>query len=248
MKISSIKTHSVLANSETLNSLLDTYITSLTEYSVVAITSKVVSLCEGSVVSVEDATKEALVVQESQFYLPKEFNSYGFNFTITRNTMIASAGIDLSNGNGKYILWPRDPQQSANVIRKHLSEIHHIKHLGVIIVDSKTIPLRWGTVGTSIAHSGFKALNDYRGTKDLFNYDMRVTKANIAEGLAATSVLAMGEGAESTPIVVIENPPHIVYQNRDPTPEELKDGSLTMEDDLYAPILKAAPWKKGQQS
>jgi dihydrofolate synthase / folylpolyglutamate synthase len=248
MKISSIKTHSILANTESIHSLLDTYLTSLTEHSIVAITSKIVSLCEGSVVSSEGANKEDLVVKESQYYLPKEFNSYGFNFTITRNTMIASAGIDLSNGNGNYVLWPRDPQKSANEIRKHLSSKHRVKHLGVIIVDSKTIPLRWGTVGTSIAHSGFSALNDYRGIKDLFDYEMRVTKANIAEGLAATSVLAMGEGAESTPIVVIEDPPHVVFQDRNPTTQELADLALTLEEDLYAPILKSAPWRKGKKA
>lgn len=248
MKVQAVKTHPIKANEETIYDLLDKYLPALKNGTVVVITSKIVSLCEGSVSLIEETDLEKLVIEESDHYLPKSFNKYGFNFTITQNTMIASAGIDQSNGNGNYVLWPKDAQESANNIREHLIAKHKVPNIGVIITDSKTIPLRWGTVGTSIAYSGFAALRDYRGTKDLFDYEMRVTKANIVEGLAAAACLVMGEGAESTPLALIEDVPFVEFQKRNPSKDELKNDAISLEEDLYAPILMAAPWKKGKRS
>ena len=87
-------------------------------------------------------------------------------------------------------------------------------------------------------------LQPVRGTKDLFGYTMRVSTANIAEGLGAAAVLAMGEGTESTPIVVMEDLPNVVFQEHNPTNAELEETSISLEDDLYAPILKGAPWER----
>lgn len=247
MNITPIKTHSITSTDSSIASLLDQYIKSISEKSIIAVTSKIVSICEGSIVPLQSTNKETLVEQEADYFLPKNINPYGFHFTIKNNTMIASAGIDVSNGNGYYILWPRNPQKSANDIRQHLCKKHGVKHIGVIIVDSKTIPLRRGTVGTTLSASGFLAIHDYRGTKDLFGYTMRVSTANIAEGLGAAAVLAMGEGTESTPIVVMEDLPNVVFQEHNPTNAELEETSISLEDDLYAPILKGAPWIRGKK-
>ncbi len=241
-----IKTHSITTVDASILDVLDRYVPKLEEKTVVAITSKIISICEGSVAPVGgEKSKEALVEQEADYFLPKDFNTYGFHFTIKNNTMISSAGIDQSNGHGNHILWPRDPQKSANEIREYLSKKWGLKSLGVVIVDSKTVPLRRGTVGTTLAHSGFLAINDYRGTKDLFDYTMRVSQANVAEGLGATAVMMMGEGTESTPIVLMYEIANVVFQDRNPSKQELADISISLEEDLYAPILQAAPWKKG---
>jgi F420-0:gamma-glutamyl ligase len=249
MKITPLKTHAIVAKGDTILDILDKYLPRLSDGTVIVITSKIISLCEGSAVAATgEADLEKLVIENSDYYLPKSFNKYGFNFTITNNTMIASAGIDQSNGNGNYVLWPKDPQASANNIREHLIAKHRVPNIGVIITDSKTIPLRWGTVGTSIAYSGFLGLHDYRGTTDLFNYEMRVTKANIVEGLAAAACVGMGEGNESTPLAIIENVPFVKFQKRNPSAHELKSDSISLEEDLYAPILTAAPWKKGKKN
>lgn len=245
MKVAPVKTHAIVADHDTIFDVLDKYLPPLKNRSVVVVTSKVVSLCEGSIAPIDTTDLETLVTEHADYYLPKSFNKYGFNFTITNNTIIASAGIDQSNGNGNYVLWPKDPQQSADSIREHLTAIHRIPSVGVIIIDSKTIPLRWGTVGTSIAHSGFRALNDYRGTKDLFDYEMRVTKANVVEGLAAAACVVMGEGAERTPLAIIDDVPFVEFHKKD-TPREPSD-TISLEEDLYAPILTAAPWKRGKK-
>jgi F420-0:gamma-glutamyl ligase len=245
MKITPVKTHAIKDSKDSIFTILDKYIPTLEERTVVAITSKIVSICEGSTVPVGNTTKEKLIEQEADLYLPLGFNKYGSHFTIKNSTMISSAGIDLSNGNGNYVLWPRDLQKSANDIRTHLSKAHGVKYVGVVIVDSKSLPLRWGVVGTCLAHSGFQTLNDYRGTKDLFNYSMRMTQSNIAESLAACANLAMGEGGESMPIALIQDVPRVHFQSRNPTRKELENMIIPFADDLYYPIISLAPWIKG---
>jgi len=248
MKVTAIKTHKITSRDNDLFKILDRYITKLNERSVVAITSKVVSICEGSVVPANKSIKDSLVEKEADYFLPKELNKYGFHITIKNGTIIASAGIDESNGNGRYILWPRNSQKTANAVREHLTRKHGLKDVGVIIVDSKTTPLRWGTVGTTLAYSGFSALNNYVGRRDLFNYRMRVTRSSIYEGLGASAVMTMGEGDESTPIAIITDLSFVSFQRRSPSSKELKSLSISIKDDVFAPILTKVKWRSGKKN
>lgn len=247
MKVTPIKTHRITASDVSILKILDRYLPKLEERSIIAISSKVISICEGNLVPADKLTKDVLVEKEADYFLPKKSNKYGFHITIKNGTIIASAGIDESNGNGSYVLWPRDGQKSANTIRKYLLRTHKLKNIGVIIVDSKTVPLRWGTVGTTLAYSGFSALNNYVGKKDLFNYRMRVTRSSIYEGLGASAVLVMGEGDESTPIAVIEKLPFVTFQRRNPTPKDLKSLSISIRDDVFASILTKVKWRSGKK-
>lgn len=243
MNVTPVRTHSIVAGGDTIFDILDTYLPPLRNRTVVAVTSKIVSLCEGSVAPMEHRSVEDLIEEHADYYLPKDFNKYGFHFTITNDTLISSAGIDKSNGNGSLVLWPKNPQESAHAIREHLVAKHRVPHIGVVITDSKSVPLRLGTVGTTIAHAGFSGLNDYRGTPDLFDYELRVTRANIAEGLAAAACVAMGEGRERTPLAIIEDVPFVAFEDK---PTEAV--SVSLEEDLYAPIFKAAPWQRGKKN
>lgn len=252
MQILPIKTHKITSADTDILAIIDRYITSLKDYSILVVTSKIVSICEGRIQKINYATehkdKEKLVKEESELYIDKEENQYGFYLTITQNLLIPTAGIDESNGNGYYILWPEKPYTTANKIREHLYEKFGISNVGVLITDSKTTPLRWGTTGVSIAHSGFAALNDYMGKPDLFDRTMRVTKANVADGLAAGAVSVMGEGQESTPLAIISDISNIEFTNRNATEDEINNLKIVLDDDVYAPILKRAPWKKGKQA
>jgi F420-0:gamma-glutamyl ligase len=177
---------------------------------VVVVTSKIVSLCENRVVPLADTSKKQLVEQEASQYLASELSQYGHLFTITNDTLIPSAGIDESNGDSHYVLWPKDPQASANAIRAHLASKHQLDNIGVIITDSTSQPLRRGISGIVLAHSGFLALKDYRGQPDLFGRPLGVSVANVASGLAAAAVLAMGEGAEQTPLALAARKPLVL--------------------------------------
>lgn len=243
MKITPIHTEIVRAKSIDLFSLLDRYVKAVAERSILVITSKIVSLSEGRVVN-KDIEKQSLIEKEADLFLPPEENKYGITMTIKRDVLIPAAGIDESNADGQYVLWPSDPQKTANAVRAHLVKRFSLKYAGVIITDSKTTPLRWGTTGVALAHSGFLGVNNYIGTPDLFGKKFEVTKVNVRDGLAASAVLIMGEAREQTPLAIIFDVPFVVFQDRDPTKEELKNLRISLDEDVYGPILKRAPWKK----
>lgn len=247
MNVKAIKTEKITPGSTGLFELLNKYVAELSEGSILAITSKIISICEGRVVPVEKSDKDELVKKEADLYLSKEENKYGIYLTVKNNLLVPSAGIDESNGAGYYILWPEDPQKTANQIREYLTKRFNLKKIGVIITDSKTTPLRWGTSGVTIAHSGFQALKNYIGTKDLFGRELKVTKASFIDGLAAAAVFEMGEGSEQTPMALISDVPSVEFTMQNPTKEELKELEINIEDDLYGSILKRAPWKKGKK-
>lgn len=247
MRVVAIKTEKITPGSISLFELLDKYITEFSQGSILAITSKVISICEGRVVPVRDSDKDELVRKEADLYLPKEENKYSVYLTIKNSQLVATAGIDESNGGGYYILWPADSQKTANQIREYLTKRFNLKKAGVIITDSKTTPLRWGTSGAAIAHSGFLALKDYIGTQDIFGKDFLMTKAAIADSLAVSAVLAMGEGNEQAPIAVISDVPFVEFQDRNPTKGEIEELKIDIEDDLYSPLLKNAQWRKGNK-
>lgn len=245
MKVTAIKTKKVIVGDD-LYKILDNYLPKkINEGSIVAITSKILSICEGSVVKVNEVDKDELVKKEADYYLPKEENKYNMFLTIKNGIMVATAGIDESNGNGYYVLWPRNPQESANEIRSYLIKGYGLKHVGVMITDSRTTPLLRGVSGMYIAHSGFLALKNYINKPDLFGRKLLVTRANFAEGIAGAVVAMMGEGNEMTPLVVIDDVPFIKFQRRNPTKKELANLRIKVEDDVFAPFLTAARWIKG---
>lgn len=246
MKIKAIRTHKITVRDKDLLKILDTYIKTFEDGSVLAVTSKIVSICEGSVKKINSLDKDDLITKEADYYLPRSASKYNVMLTIKNTLIIPSAGIDESNSQGYYVLWPKDAQRSANQIREYLCKRFKIRYAGVIITDSTTDPLRWGTRGVYIAHSGFAALNDFVGKPDIFGRKMEMTKVNVADGLAASTVLTMGESREQTPLALIEDVPFVKFQPRNPTIKELNFLKIPMNDDLYAPILKAVKWRKGR--
>ena len=246
MKITAYKTHKITEKDNNLFKILDHYLPKIKERSVVVVTSKIVAICEGSMIKIGKKDKKELIKKESSFYLPSEKNKYGVMLTIKNNMLLASAGIDESNSNNHYVLLPTNPQKSANEIRSYLMKKFSLKHVGVIITDSKTSPLRWGVTGIGIAHSGFHALNNYIGQEDLFGRTLKMTKVNVLDGLAVSAVLVMGEGKEQTPLAVIEDIPFAQFQKGNPTKQQLHDLIIEPKDDLYHELLEGVQWKKGE--
>ena len=121
--------------------------------------------------------------------------------------VLANAGIDASNvesdGEETVLLWPVDPDASARSIRAELAS-DGARRIGVLIADSMGRAWRIGTVGTAIGCAGLTVLDDRRGTgKDLFGRTLQATVIAVADSLAATATLAMGEGDEGTPAVLV---------------------------------------------
>ncbi|MFA6963955.1 MAG: coenzyme F420-0:L-glutamate ligase [Patescibacteria group bacterium] len=244
MKINPIKT-SIVRPGDKLFDIFDQFISTLTEGSILAVTSKIVSICEGSVLSRQHNEKDLLTAREADYYLPTKNAGFGTTLTIKNNILIPNAGIDESNGGGNYILWPKNPQKSANQIRRYLVKRFRLERVGVIITDSKTTPLRWGTTGIALAYSGFCPLNNYIGKPDLDGREMMATKASLVDGLAAAAVLVMGEGSEQTPMAMMENLPFVKFVSADPNKKELESLNIEAKDDLYGELLNSVSWQTG---
>lgn len=131
----------------------------------------------------------------------------GAALTITDGTLSPNAGIDSSNApDGYVVLLPEDPQASAERIRSDI-ESHCNCHIGVIIGDSRTQPLRLGCVGIALGSSGIVPVEDARGSVDLFGKEMKITRKAVADNLVSAAQLVMGEAGESIPAVLIRGAP-----------------------------------------
>lgn len=243
MKIISLKTKVVRVGDDLMKVITDALPVQITDGSILAVTSKIVAICEGNVRDSQKFTKKELIVDESEYFFetPAEFT-----LTIKNNILIPTAGIDESNTDAGFVLWPEDSYESARKIRQYFVDKYKLKNFGVIITDSRTSPLRRGTTGIGIGYAGFQGLNDYRETPDIFGRKLKVTLSNNVDALAVAAVFAMGEGSEQTPIALIEDLPQIVFDEKFPTAEELKELTIPMDEDLYGPLLQGVEWKKGK--
>lgn len=240
MIVTPIKTRTVKVGDD-LNALLDEYLPSIPKPAVVAISSKVVALCEGAVVPAEDTDRRELINKEADYVLSHEKNPYRFGITIKDHALVAAAGIDSAGSD--FVLWPRNPQETANNLRRHLTKTFRLA-VGVIITDSHHQPMRRGTSGFAVAHSGFQALQSYVGTPDAFGDPIYFKTSSILEGLSAAAVVTMGDGGERTPIALITDAPFVKFQARNPNDAELKILNITPQDDLFAEFYKHVPWDK----
>lgn len=244
MKITALKTHKITVQDTDITKILDQYLTNLQENSIIVVASKIIAITEGRVFQTSPEQLEVIIKKEADQYLPKEVNKYNLYITIKNNYLTFSSGIDESNVENGYVLWPKNPQDSANLIRKYLAERYRLKNIGVIITDMAALPLQRGVIGGAIAFSGFRPLNDLTGTPDLFDREFKYTRVGIFNGLAAAASVVMGEGAEQTPIGLIEDISFVNFVDRDPTPEELESTKIPLDEDLYGPMLKALDWEK----
>ncbi|MBW7956006.1 coenzyme F420-0:L-glutamate ligase [Patescibacteria group bacterium] len=247
MKVTAYKTPLIKAKDDLFQVIADA-IPYLPERSIVVVTSKIVSTCENMFVKKvtgERSEKHDLVRKEAEYYIEPHSSKYDLMLTIHRNWMFVNAGLDESNADNQYILWPKDPQHSANEIWKFLRSHYNVKEVGVTLSDSISIPLNWGVMGHAIAYCGFHPLKSYIGKPDLFGRLMKMEQVNLMQSVTAAAVLEMGEGNESTPLAVVRDVKDINFQDRPPSTEELAALKISIEDDAYAPILTKAEWKKG---
>lgn len=244
MIIRPIKTDKITTRDNDLFKILDRHLHSFKEDSVLVITSKIVSICEGSTLPTEGVDKRKLMAERSELFLNPS-SGKGRIFSMIKGFLVSSAGIDESNGDGKYIFWPKDPQRDANRIRRYITKRFSVKNAGVIITDSRTIPFRRGVTGMSIAYSGFLPLNDRRGESDIFGRKIKSVMANVIDGLAIAAVTVMGEVGEQTPLAVIEDVPFVRFKKVNPSKKEVEFMQVKPEDDVYTPFFKKVKWKKG---
>jgi len=194
---------------------------SLAAHDVLVVAQKIVSKAEGRTVVLDEISpsEEArrlaaltakdprlieLILAESQ-----EVVRAAPNVLIVRHRLghvMANAGVDRSNvpragEREQVLLLPLDPDRSAAQLLQRLQRI--VQPLGVIISDSFGRPWRRGVTNVAIGAAGFPALLDRRGERDRNDRALQITEVALADAVAAGAGVAMGEGAESTPVVLL---------------------------------------------
>ena len=199
---------------------------------IIVFASKVVSFSEKNVVDFNDIEQRVKPIARKiaeKAKMPAEFaqiilEECNYNYigtvpgaitTYNEYGLLANAGADQSNvGEKRVVLLPKDSKKSAKRIHDALTKITK-KEIGVIIADSRTMPMRLGTVGCALGTYGFKAILDERGRKDLFNKEMHITQRAVADQLATAAELLMGETNEQIPFVIIRGYPMIKIEDKD---------------------------------
>jgi len=250
MKVRAVKTRKFLPPKDDLFSLIKESFKKkdIKERSIIVVTSKIVSIWQGRCVEKSDKinkiNKDKLIEKEADFYLDKKKVAQPWvRLTIKDGILIPTAGIDESNANGYYVLWPRDPFSAAKKLHNFIKKEYNLKDFGVIISDSHTAPLRNGITGIGMAYYGFYPLRDYRGLKDIFGRVLKMTQTNIIDSLVTAAVFEMGEGNEQKPFAVIEDLGNIKFGNFGQ-----KDLLIMDKDkDIYAPLIKSVKWEKSRK-
>ncbi len=216
-----LKTRVVKANDDIIEVILEALQQNdlkLQDGDILVISSKIVSICENRLVDLEKisptekAIKLAKVTGSTPQFVELVLEEadkiyggvYGALLTLKDNILQANAGIDVSNvPRGYAILLPSNPAKTAFEIRKKLKEKIG-KKIGIIIVDSRTQPLRLGNIGLAIGVAGFYPVVDERGHEDIFGYPLKFTRRALADNLSCAANFIMGETDEKIPIVLIQ--------------------------------------------
>lgn len=228
MIIKPIKTR-IFREGENLFDFVAGYFKELPERSVIVVTSKIVALAEQrTVVARGSRTKERLIKKESEIAIPTKY----VWLTVKDGIVMPSAGIDESNANGKFILLPQDSFKAAKILREKLKKWYKVKNLGVLITDSRTLPLRAGVVGVALGYAGFRGVKDYRNKKDIFGRKFKYSRVDVADSLATAAGLVMGEGNEQQPLALITGAPLTFCDTI-----RQKELVIAPKDDMYQPLF-----------
>jgi F420-0:gamma-glutamyl ligase len=231
-----IKTDKFIPPKFDIYNQLDKWLPELKENDVIFITSKILAIHQGDCIPTNSIkNKDELIKSEADFFLERDLEQeHTILLTIKDNIIIASAGIDESNSNGYYILWPKKLDVLLKEIRCYLCKKYSINNLAIISTDSHTSPLKLGVSGLATGIVGVKPLKDERGAKDIFDRELKITRVDQITPMTSMAVWYMGEGGEQTPICIGRNIEGLEFDEEAST----KDFFISPEEDIYKPILK----------
>ena len=173
---------------------------------IVVITSKVVSKCEGRVVSApedpdaRDELRRKLIDAEAVRVLARKGRTL-----ITENALglvQAAAGVDGSNVvPTELALLPVDPDASAATMRTRLREQLGVS-VAVLISDTMGRAWRNGQTDAAIGSAGLAVLHGYAGARDQHGNELVVTEVAVADEIAAAADLVKGK-VSGIPVAVV---------------------------------------------
>ncbi|ABN07502.1 F420-dependent oxidoreductase, putative [Methanocorpusculum labreanum Z] len=175
-----------------------------------------------------DARLAEVVIQESDTIVG---GVPGYLLAGKWDLILPNAGVDESNApDGWVTRLPADPEASAKRLRDEIRE-RTGKDTAVIIIDSRTHSMRLGVSGVAIGCSGIQPISDERGKPDLYGNKLQVTRRAIADSLASTAELLMGEASEGVPVVLVRGYPYIRCEN-------CRIETIPAEEDLFLNLGK----------
>lgn len=235
-----VKTRVVRPPKDEIDDIIDSL--EVKDGDIIFITSKIMGIHQGRTRRIGEVSKEELIRAEAERYLEYENKEGGFNvnLTVAHGVLIPAAGIDESNADGYYVLWPEKIDEFCREIREKLVRKFGLKQLGVVATDSHTTPLRWGVTGIAIGLSGIEPAKDIRGEEDIFGRKMKLTKVDMIDPLAAMAVNVMGEASERVPIVIARGETKIEFSETG----SMEGFKIEPEMDLYRPLIEAIPKNK----
>src|SRR5205807_7491500 len=188
---------------------------------IVAVSSKIVGISENRIRYLDSvrrgrrarrlARKHSMVTSFAQAVLDEADTVVGgvkgALLTVKNGDAVANDGIDRKNApEGAVVIWPRNADLSAVKIRQSIRR-RSGKKVGFVIVGRRVSPMRLGTTGFAIGCAGFEPVEDLRGGVDLFGRRVEITFRAIADGIAASAQLVMGEASDHIPFAIVRNAP-----------------------------------------
>jgi coenzyme F420-0:L-glutamate ligase/coenzyme F420-1:gamma-L-glutamate ligase len=218
---------------------------SLNDGDVIAIAQKVVSKAESRIFRLRDvnpsekAREMAKVIQKDARLVELILNETAKIVKASPQILIVegksgivcmNAGVDKSNvqGSDAYSLLPIDSDESAQRIRQELLKLTG-KNVAVLICDSYSRPFRRAQTEFAIGIAGIDPFKDYRGQRDLFGYVLKVKRVAIADEIASAAELAMGQGREAVPVVIIRNLNRVEWEEK----TSAQSLQISRQEDLF---------------
>lgn len=173
---------------------------------VLVVTSKVVSKCEGRIVTApadpeeRDTLRRKLIDSEAVRVLARKGRTL---ITENRQGLIqAAAGVDGSNvGSTELALLPTDPDGSAAALRSSLRNRPGVD-VAVVITDTMGRAWRNGQTDAAIGSAGLPVLYGYAGAVDGHGNELLVTEVAVADEIAAAADLVKGK-LTAVPVAVV---------------------------------------------
>ncbi len=200
---------------------------------VLVVTSKVVSKCEGRLVSApidpeeRDTLRRKLVDAEAVRVLARKGRTL-----ITENglgVVQAASGVDGSNVDAAELaLLPVDPDRSAAALRAGLRERLGVV-VGVVITDTMGRAWRNGQTDVAVGAAGLAVLHGYAGSVDRHGNELIVTEIAVADEIAAAADLVKGK-LTAIPAAVVRGLPAAVVSDTGAVARQLVRAGV---DDLF---------------
>lgn len=236
MEMKAIRTRILTPPKDDIYSVFEESVHDVRDGDILLISSKILSIHQGRCIPKHCIEKKDLILKEADYSYSYTNKALGRNFllTIKENTLVSASGVDESNGDHFYILYPERSTEACQEIWSYFRNKYTLQNFAVICVDSVSTPLRYGAVGSSIGFFGMHPLKSYIGKPDLFGRPFVVERSNMIDMIASSGVLVMGEGSEQVPIAIARGVSGVDFCDTD-TRDELYP---SFEEDKFLPLFQ----------